>query len=80
MKYSVALVSTLAAVVLAQPKFTNSNFDITQGKSFTLKFTGCDSGCTIILQNGDSKDTKDVTTLTGAPTSCPPQLALVFHY
>jgi hypothetical protein len=65
MKVSVATtVSALAAVAAAKPAFTNSNFNIKQGQSFTLTYTGCDSGCTIILENGGANNLQPVQTLT----------------
>lgn len=64
MKYA-AVVSTLAAVgMAAQPHFLNTDFQVSEGKAFTLKFDNCQGGCTITLQNGPSTNTKDVKTLT----------------
>lgn len=64
MKYSVVSVAALATLVVAQPSFLNSAFDVQEGEPFTLNFSGCEGGCTIVLQNGESDDLKDVTTLT----------------
>jgi type 1 fimbria pilin len=64
MKYTIATVAAFATMALAQPAFTNTKFDLTEGKPYTITFTGCDSGCTIVLQNGESTDLKDYKTLT----------------
>ncbi|KAF4461360.1 FEM1 [Fusarium albosuccineum] len=66
MKYTFATVAAFAAVALAEPAFLNTNWDLTQGQPFTIKFSGCESGCTIVLQNGDSDDLKDYKTLTAS--------------
>jgi cobalamin biosynthesis Mg chelatase CobN len=63
MKYSIALVAAAATIAMARPKFLNTNFDLVPGQPFTLEFSGCETGCDIILQNGDSKNLKDVQTL-----------------
>ena len=64
MKYSFVTLAAMASAVMAAPQFLNSAFDVEEGKPFTLKYSGCDSGCTIVLQNGDSKNLKTVETLT----------------
>jgi hypothetical protein len=46
------------------PQFLNSEFRVTEGVPFTLEFSECDAGCTIILQQGPETDLKDVETLT----------------
>jgi hypothetical protein len=66
MKYTIATVAAFATMALAQPAFTNTKFDLTEGKPYTITFTGCDSGCTIVLQNGESTDLKDYKTLTSS--------------
>lgn len=63
MKHSVAIVAAVAAVAMAEPRFLNSDFDITAGEPFVLEFEGCEGGCDIILQNGPSDDLQDVQTL-----------------
>lgn len=68
MKYSVATVATLAAGVLATPQITNSKFDLEEGEPFEITFSGCEAGCTIVLQNGPSTDLDDVATLTSEAT------------
>ncbi|KND95043.1 hypothetical protein TOPH_00112 [Tolypocladium ophioglossoides CBS 100239] len=69
MKYAFVALSALVAFVMAdQPKFLNSQFQVTQGESFTLKFSGCETGCTIVLQTGTSNNLKDVKTLTSSAT------------
>jgi hypothetical protein len=52
MKYSIVAASALATMALAKPAFTNLEFDIVEGEPFTLSYSGCDSGCTILLQQG----------------------------
>lgn len=64
MKYTFATIAAFASVALAQPAFLNSKFDVEEGKPFTIKYSGCEGGCTITLQNGKSTDTKDVEVLT----------------
>ncbi|OAA35328.1 extracellular matrix protein precursor [Beauveria brongniartii RCEF 3172] len=66
MKFTAA---TIAAVVVtgafAQPEFTNRNIDPQEGQPFTLRFNGCDNGCTITLQTGpDPMSLSDIHTLT----------------
>ncbi|KAG5935796.1 hypothetical protein E4U60_002959 [Claviceps pazoutovae] len=68
MKYAVVFASLAALAAAAKPSFLNTDFDLKEGASFTLKFNNCQSGCTIILQNGPSTNTKDVKTLTTAAT------------
>ncbi|RFU71731.1 fem1 protein, partial [Trichoderma arundinaceum] len=58
MKYSVAAVTAFVAAALAKPQFLNSAFQVQEGKPFTLKYSGCDSGCTIVLQTGASSNLK----------------------
>lgn len=65
MKYSAAVLS-LAAVAVAKPAFTNLAFNVVEGEPFTLEFTGCEGGCTIILKNGERGDLKDVQELTSS--------------
>ncbi|RSM16533.1 hypothetical protein CEP52_000095 [Fusarium oligoseptatum] len=64
MKYTFATIAAFASVALATPTFLNSNWEVQEGKPFTIKYSGCEGGCTITLQNGKSTDTKDVTVLT----------------
>jgi hypothetical protein len=63
MKTSAFVLAASATLAMAEPKFLNTNFDVVPGEPFTLKFSGCSAGCSIILLNGDSKDLKDVQTL-----------------
>lgn len=61
--------ATIAAVVatcaFAQPEFTNSEINPQEGQPFTLRFNGCDYGCTISLQTGPSPmSLSDIHTLT----------------
>jgi len=67
MKYSAAVLS-FAAVVAAQPAFTNLAFDVQEGEPFTLEFIGCDDGCTINLKDGPSDDLQTVEQLTDSAT------------
>ncbi|RSL66798.1 hypothetical protein CEP54_003569 [Fusarium duplospermum] len=64
MKYTFATIAAFASVAMATPAFLNSKWDVQEGKPFTIKYSGCEGGCTITLQNGKSSDTKDVTVLT----------------
>lgn len=64
MKYAVVFASLAALAAAAKPSFLNTDFDLKEGSSFTLKFNNCQGGCTIILQNGPATNTKDVKTLT----------------
>ncbi|UPK98717.1 hypothetical protein LCI18_009652 [Fusarium solani-melongenae] len=64
MKYTFATIAAFASVALATPAFLNSKWDVEEGKPFTIKYSGCEGGCTITLQNGKSSDTKDVEVLT----------------
>jgi hypothetical protein len=66
MKYTFATVAAFATMALAQPAFLNTEFDLTEGKPYTIRFSGCESGCTIVLQNGESDDLKDYKTLTSS--------------
>ncbi|KAK5990679.1 hypothetical protein PT974_08948 [Cladobotryum mycophilum] len=68
MKYSIATLSALAAVVLAKPEFLNSSFHVEEGQPFTLKFAGCETGCTILLQDGPSSNLRTVKTLSTSAT------------
>ncbi|KAG6154374.1 hypothetical protein E4U10_002490 [Claviceps purpurea] len=68
MKYAVVFASLAALAAAAKPSFLNTDFDLKEGASFTLKFNNCQGGCTIILQNGPATNTKDVKTLTSAAT------------
>jgi hypothetical protein len=63
MKTSVAVLAAAAGLAMAKPKFLNTNFDVVPGEDFTLKFSGCDSGCTIELLNGPSDNLKPVREL-----------------
>ncbi|RBR03797.1 hypothetical protein FVER53590_00977 [Fusarium verticillioides] len=64
MKYTLATIAALASVALAKPAFLNTEFDLTEGQPYTIKYSGCDDGCTIVLQNGPSDDLSDYKTLT----------------
>lgn len=66
MKTTTFVASTLAAVAAAQPAFLNSAYDVQQGQPFELRYTGCSSGCTILLQDGPRSDLTTIQTLTCA--------------
>jgi hypothetical protein len=68
MKYTLATIAALASVALAKPAFLNTEFDLTEGKPYTIRYSGCDDGCTIVLQNGPSDDLSDYKTLTTSAT------------
>ena len=54
----------LISLAVAKPAFTNTDFDVVQGEPFTLRLTGCDGGCTIVLESGEASNLKDVKILT----------------
>lgn len=74
MKFSVSAVLAFAAAVLAQPVLLNSNYQITEGEPFTLKWDKAQGPVTITLMTGDSKNLKEVTVLTSKPR--PPRCCL----
>lgn len=69
MKSSIAILGAAATLAVAKPAFLNTDFDITPGEPFTLKFSGCSEGCDIILLNGDSGDLQEVQTLISDTTN-----------
>lgn len=64
MKFSFGAVLALAAAVLAQPKFTNSNFEIEEGEPFTITWNNAEGPVTITLVHGPEKNLQPVTVLT----------------
>ncbi len=52
------------SIVLKKNKVVNVYYIINEGKPYTIRYSGCDDGCTIILQNGPSDDLSDYKTLT----------------
>jgi hypothetical protein len=66
MKYSFVALAAMATAVMATPTLLNSAFDVEEGKPFEIKYSGCEGGCTIVLQNGESTNLKDVQTLTSS--------------
>ncbi|KAF5657331.1 hypothetical protein FHETE_10492 [Fusarium heterosporum] len=66
MKYTIATIAAFASVALAKPAFLNTDFSLTEGTPYTIRYSGCDDGCTIVLQNGPSGDLKDYKTLTAS--------------
>lgn len=69
MKISYLVFTSLAAAATSdsdnRPHFRNGDFQITEGKEFTLQFDNCPSGCTIVLRKyiSDQQQT-DFKTLT----------------
>jgi hypothetical protein len=66
MKSTTFAVLASATLVMATPKFLNNAGDfenIEAGDEFPIKYSGCDSGCTITLETGPSDALKPVTTL-----------------
>jgi hypothetical protein len=71
MKFIAVTAAVFASLALAQgqevpqgtPQFLNTEFRVTEGVPFTLEFSECASGCTIILQEGPETDLQDVETL-----------------
>ncbi|KAL2199904.1 Ser-Thr-rich glycosyl-phosphatidyl-inositol-anchored membrane family-domain-containing protein [Corynascus similis CBS 632.67] len=68
MKFSVGAVLAFAAAALALPKFTNSDFTITEGEPFTLKWTDAEGPVTITLKTGPEENLQTVTVLTSGET------------
>jgi hypothetical protein len=64
MKLSFGAVLAFAAAVLAQPKFTNSNFDVEEGEPFTLTWQDAEGPVTITLVTGPARNLEAVTTIT----------------
>jgi hypothetical protein len=64
MKLSFGAVLAFAAAVLAQPKFTNSNFDVEEGEPFTLTWQDAEGPVTITLVTGPEKNLEAVTVIT----------------
>jgi hypothetical protein len=66
MKSTTFAVLASATLAMAKPLLLNSagDFeDLEAGAEFPLKYSGCDSGCTITLETGPSTALKPVTTL-----------------
>ena len=64
MKFSVAsVIAALAASVAAVPAFTNTKFDVTAGKTFTLTWANATGPVTVTLLTGPSTDLSKVSTL-----------------
>jgi hypothetical protein len=64
MKLSFGAILAFAAAVLAQPKFTNSNFDVEEGEPFTLTWKDAEGPVTITLVTGPAKNLEAVTVIT----------------
>ncbi|RSL63240.1 hypothetical protein CEP54_005340 [Fusarium duplospermum] len=56
------------AAVVADVTFINTSFDVEQGTPFTLRYRGCDDGCTINLMSGPSDDLEVAKVLTTSAT------------
>jgi uncharacterized membrane protein YraQ (UPF0718 family) len=63
MKFSVSAVLAFAAAVLAQPVLLNSNYQITEGEPFTLKWGNAQGPVTVTLMTGPSTNLQEVTDL-----------------
>ncbi len=75
MKFSVGAVLAFAAAALAKPVLLNSNYQITEGEPFTLKWNNAEGPVTITLMTGnDPNNLKKVTDLTSKP---PPPFLLM---
>jgi hypothetical protein len=64
MKFSVGTVLAFAAAVLAKPILTNSNYNVEEGKPFTLTWSDAQGPVTITLMTGDPSNLKEVRTIT----------------
>ncbi|VUC34440.1 unnamed protein product [Clonostachys rosea] len=67
MKYSAAVLA-FAAAVAAKPAFLNTSFNVVTGQPFTLQYSGCEAGCTILLKSGPSGNLDTIQTLTTSAT------------
>jgi len=72
MKFSVGTVLAFAAAALAKPVLLNSNYQITEGEPFTLKWNNAQGPVTITLMTGDPNHLNKVTDLTSKPAPRPP--------
>ncbi|KAM7193521.1 hypothetical protein V8F33_007748 [Rhypophila sp. PSN 637] len=63
MKFAVSAIFALAAVVLAQPKLTNTEFNVVEGEPFEITWMNAEGPVTLTLKNGDAKNLKDVTVI-----------------
>ncbi|KAK3906966.1 hypothetical protein C8A05DRAFT_29170 [Staphylotrichum tortipilum] len=69
MKFSVGAVLAFAAAALAKPVLLNSNYLITEGEPFTLKWNNAEGPVTVTLMTGsDPNNLKKVTDLTTGQT------------
>ncbi|KAM3078119.1 hypothetical protein ACMFMF_004529 [Clarireedia jacksonii] len=77
---SLFLAASAFAAALANVQFTNSNFELTAGQTFTLTWSGANGPVTVLLKDGASTDLKTVMTigsgLTGNSISWTPTSAL----
>ncbi|KYK57688.1 hypothetical protein DCS_04701 [Drechmeria coniospora] len=64
MKSSLIAISALASGALAMPRLLNINYNVQEGKPFTLEYSGCADDCTISIVNGPSDNLKVVKVLT----------------
>lgn len=56
MKFSAVVLGALAAVASALPAFTNSEFDVQEGKPITLTWTGATGPVNLQILTGPNKD------------------------
>lgn len=68
MKFSIGTVLAFAAAVLAKPLLLNSNFQVEEGKPFTLKWSNAQGPVTITLMRGPADNLKPVRDLTSGET------------
>lgn len=65
MKHSAAILSAAAVASAVSPSFLNNDYPVAIGEPFTLLFSGCETSCTITLENGPTDDLQPVEVLTG---------------
>ncbi|KAM7224283.1 hypothetical protein V8F06_000064 [Rhypophila decipiens] len=68
MKFAVSAIFALAAVVLAQPKLTNTEFNVVEGEPFEITWMNAEGPVTLTLKNGPAKNLKDVATIKAGIT------------
>jgi len=56
MKFTATVIAALAAVASAIPAFTNSDFDLQEGKPITLTWSGATGPVNIQVLSGPNKD------------------------
>lgn len=61
------VVAVLAGLVDAKASFTNTDYTVTKGQSFTLAWSGGVGPYTVNLKSGSSTNLKTVEALTSMP-------------